>query len=81
MTGTEPSEIPSRTLVSQEYACNTLTYDTFGDHLQTCQTKSTDSQVHDWVVHKLGSLLGSVGHRVKIYNITPATGNNLGEEM
>jgi hypothetical protein len=33
--------------------------------LQTCQTKSAASQVHDWVVHKLGVLFGLVGHRVK----------------
>ena len=46
-----------------------LSYDIFGDHLQTCQTKSADSQVHDWVVYKLGTLLGSVGHRVKIINM------------
>jgi hypothetical protein len=47
--------------------------------LQTCQTKSADSQVHDWVDYKLGSLLGSVGHRVKIHNITPATGKERGD--
>ena len=32
-----------------------------------------NSQVHDWVVYKLGTLLGSVGHKVKIHNITPVT--------
>ena len=31
------------------------------------------SQVHDWVVYKLGSLVDSVGHRVKIHKITPST--------
>ena len=36
--------------------------------------KSAASQVHDWVVYKLGALLGSVGHRIKIHKITPATG-------
>ena len=41
--------------------------------------KSADSQVHDWVVYKLGSLLGSVGHRVKIHNITPVTGKERGD--
>ena len=45
----------------------------YGDHLQTCQVKSATSQVHDWVVHRLGDLLGSVGHRVKIHKITPVT--------
>ena len=45
----------------------TIFYDTFGDHSQVCQTKSVDSQVHDWVVYKMGTILGSVGHRVKIH--------------
>ena len=54
-------------------------YDTFGDHLQTCQTKSAVSQVYDSVVCKLGVLLGSVGHKVKIHKITPATGKERGD--
>jgi hypothetical protein len=68
--------VPTSALLgpSQQCACNAFAYDPFGDHLQTCQTKSGTSQVHDWVVYKLGALLGSVGHRVKIHNITPATG-------
>ncbi len=36
-------------------------------------------KVHDWVVYKFGALLGSVGHRVKIHNITPATGKERGD--
>ena len=64
---------------SQQCACNVFVYDPFGDHLQTCQTESAASQVHDWVVYKLGSLLGSVGHRVKIHKITPATGKERGD--
>jgi hypothetical protein len=64
---------------AQQCACNAFAYDTFGDHLQTCQTKSASSQVHDWVVYKLGALLGSVGHRVKIHNITSATGKERGD--
>ncbi len=36
------------------------------------------SQVHDWVVYKLGVLFGSVGHEVKIHTITPATEKNRG---
>ena len=47
--------------------------------MQTCQTKSAASQVHDWVVYKLGTLLGSVGHRVKIHNITPVTDKERGD--
>jgi hypothetical protein len=42
--------------------------------LQTCKVKSAASQVHDWVVYHLGGIFGSVGHRVKIHKITPATG-------
>ncbi len=41
--------------------------------------KSATTQVHDWVVHRLGGILGSVGHRVKIHNITPATGKERGD--
>ena len=43
----------------QQSVCNSFTYNSFGDHLQTCQVKSTDSKVHDWVVYKLGVILGS----------------------
>jgi hypothetical protein len=32
------------------------------------------SQVHDWVEYRLGDILGSVGHRVKIIKITPTKG-------
>ena len=42
-------------------------------------TKSAASQVHDWVVYKLGTLFGSVGHRVKIHKITHATGKERGD--
>ena len=49
-------------------------YDKFGDNLQTCQTQSAELPSHDWVVHKLGTLLGSVGYKVKIHKITTATG-------
>ena len=63
----------------QQCSCNAFTYDTFGDHLQTCQIKSGASQVHYWVVYRLGALLGSVGHRVKIHNITPVTDKERGD--
>ena len=55
-------------------ACNAFQHDMYGDHLQTFQVKSAASQLHDWVVHRLGDLLGSVGHRVKIHKITPVKG-------
>jgi hypothetical protein len=47
--------------------------------LQTCQVKSEASQVHDWVVYRLGVILGSVGHKVKIHKITPGTGKERGD--
>jgi hypothetical protein len=59
--------------------CNAFQIDAFGDHLQTCQTKSAVTQEHDWVVYRFGLLLGSVGHRVKIHKITPATGKERGD--
>ena len=31
------------------------------------------------VVYSLGGILGSVGHRVKVHNITPATGKEWGD--
>ncbi len=42
---------------AQQCACYAFSYDTFEDHLQTCQTKSAASQVHDWVVYKWGRFL------------------------
>jgi hypothetical protein len=67
--------VPTPTLIGlpQQCVCNVFHYDSYGDNLQTCQTRSVVSQVHDWVVYKL-VVLGSVGHRVKIHKITPATG-------
>ena len=59
--------------------CNAFQIDSFGDHLQTCQAKSAATQVHDWVVYRFGGILGSVGHRVKIHKITPATGKERGD--
>ncbi len=47
--------------------------------MQTYQVKSVVSQVHDWVVYRLGDILGSVGYKVKIHKITPATGKELGD--
>ena len=64
---------------AQHCACNAFHYDTFGDHLQTCQTKSAASQVHDWVVYKLGVILGSVGHKVKIHKITSTIDKERGD--
>jgi hypothetical protein len=56
---------------AQRCACNAFSYDIFGDHLQTCHTKSAASQVHDWVVYKLGALLGKFIklHRQRTRNV------------
>ncbi len=35
--------------------------------------------MHDWVVYRLGGILGSVGHRVKIHKITPIQGKERGD--
>ena len=71
--------IPALSGPSQRCSCKEFHYDTFGDHLQTCQDKSEASQVHEWVVYRLGGILGSVGHKVKIHKITPATGKERGD--
>jgi hypothetical protein len=48
--------------------------------LETYKVQSAASQVHDWVVyHRLGDILGSVGHKVKIHKITPGTGKERGD--
>ena len=64
----------------QQCVCNTFHYDTFGDHLQTYQSKSVTLQVHNWVVYKLGVTLGSVGHEVKIHKKTPAIDKERGPQ-
>jgi hypothetical protein len=68
--------IPALIGPSQWCVCNAFDYDVCGDHLQTCQVKSSASQVHDWVVYRLGGILGSVGHKVKIHKITPVRVKN-----
>ena len=71
--------IPALIGPPHQCVCNSFDYDLYGNHLETCQTKSLVSPVHEWVVYKLGSLLGSVGHRVKIHKITPTTGKEQGD--
>jgi hypothetical protein len=73
--------VPFPTLIgpSQWCVCNAFHYDSCGDHLQTCRVKSVTSQAHDWVVYRLGDILGSVGHRVKIHKIKPVTGKERGD--
>ena len=43
------------------------------------RVKQFPTQVHDWVVRRLGAILSSVDHRVKINNITPATDKERGD--
>jgi hypothetical protein len=59
--------------------CNDFHYDSFGDHLQTCEVVSAASEVYGWVVYRLVDILGSVGHRVKIHKITSVTGKERGD--
>ena len=47
--------------------------------MQICKVKPAASKVHDWVVYRLNGIFGSVGHRVKIHKITPATGKERGD--
>ena len=51
--------IPVLNRPSQQCVCNACHYDSYGDHLQTCQIKSLVSQVHDWFVYNLDGFLGS----------------------
>ena len=71
--------IPTLTGPVQQCPYNDFHYDTYGDHLQTCETQSSVLQAHDWVVYRLGVMFGSVGHKVKIHMITPATGKQRGD--
>ena len=74
--------IPALIGPSQWCACNAFDYDVCDDFdydVLTCQVKSAASQVHDWVVYRLGDILGSMGHKVKIHKITPATGKERGD--
>ncbi len=81
----ESGEPPSRTLnwkrlgFLRQCVCNVFHYDSFGDHIQTCQVKSVASQTHDWVMYRLGVILGSVGQRDKIHKITSVTGKERGD--
>ena len=47
--------------------------------LRELKKKNWSTVVHDWAVYKLGGILGSVGHRVKIHKITPAQGKERGD--
>jgi hypothetical protein len=42
--------VPIPALIEPPQHCvyNVFHYDSYGDHLETCQTKSVDLQVHDW---------------------------------
>ncbi len=71
--------IPALIGPSHQCTCNVFHYDSFGDYLQTCQITSEFLHVHDWVVYRLGVILGSVDHRVKIHKITSTTGKERGD--
>jgi hypothetical protein len=73
--------VPILALIGSSHRCVCISfqYDSFGDHLQTSQVKSSASQSHDWVVYRLGGISGSVVHKGKIHKITPATGKEKGD--
>ena len=73
--------VPTPDLVGppQQFVCHDFQYDTYGHHLQTCQTQSVVLQAHDWVVYKFGVLFGSVAHEVEIHKITPSTDKEQGD--
>jgi hypothetical protein len=51
--------VPIPTLVGPHQECDyrVFRFDSYGDHVQTCQTQSETLPSHDWVVNKLGALL------------------------
>jgi hypothetical protein len=49
------------------------------EYVSLSQTQSAVLTAHDWVVYKLGALLGSVGHKVKIHKITAASDKEPGD--
>ena len=49
-------QIPALLGPSQQCVCLFFRYDSYGDHVQTCQTQSETLPSHDWVVYKLEGL-------------------------
>ncbi len=93
MSAIEPSEISSRTLTwkplvflihikcrSNDDRFSVSQWESFICSILDVPTPALlGPVVHDWVVYKLGTLLGSVGHRVKILNITSVTDKERGD--
>jgi hypothetical protein len=67
--------IPDLSGPLRQRPCSDFQIDSFGDHFQTCQAKSAATQVHDWVVYRFSTILGSVGHQVKIHKISTILGS------
>jgi hypothetical protein len=59
--------------------CRQFSFDHYGSHIQTCQRQSASLPSNERIVYRFNLLLRSVGHRVKTYRITPATGNERGD--
>jgi hypothetical protein len=86
MYALEPGDPPSRTLSWKSLGFLSHVQRRTNDYRfplalweQTCQAKSAATQVHDWVVRRLGGILSSVGHRVKIHHITPVSDKERGD--
>eukprot|EP00001_Collodictyon_triciliatum_P160539 28208_3 len=69
--------IPELLRPAQRCACNAFHYDAFGDHFRLA--KLSRRLTGSLGVYRLGGILGSVGHKVKIHKITPATGKERGD--
>jgi hypothetical protein len=59
--------------------CRQFHFDPSDDDIQTCQCQPTTLPPHEWIVYRLSLLLSSVGHRVQTHRITPAAGNERGD--
>ena len=57
-----------------------LLFDSFGDHVSTCESHSGAMKAHDWAVDQLAPILRSAGHSVKCqYKVAPSEGKKRGD--
>jgi hypothetical protein len=59
--------------------CRRFSFDSYGDHIQTCKRQSAKLPAHEWIVYTLSLLFRSVGHRVESHKVTPVTDNERGD--
>jgi hypothetical protein len=58
---------------------SSISFDHYGDHIQTCHGQYATLPSHEWIVHRFSLLIRSVGQRVKTHRIPPAAGNERGD--